>query len=227
MSVSTHRTEDGHGNEEPRRSLRPRADPVVARPGGARVDRPQNPRRGASLPRPDQTAGRTRPGSAPSGTTARSTSSAAPGRARAGTSPRTPNCAVSMALPGIDLVFEGVAARVTDDETLQRLAKRYAEGGWPARSRTAPSPTTTAHRAPARRRGTSTRSRRPRSSASCRTSRAGPRGGGSREACAPRGTRDEPARVLAVGLSALVLAESEAEDRMTSPPTDDGRSHRC
>jgi hypothetical protein len=33
------------------------------------------------------------------------------------------NCAISMALKGIDLVFEGVAKRVTDDETLQRIAK--------------------------------------------------------------------------------------------------------
>ncbi len=41
-------------------------------------------------------------------------------------------CAVSMALPGMDLVFEGVAERVTDEATLQRLAKRYADGGWPA-----------------------------------------------------------------------------------------------
>ena len=39
---------------------------------------------------------------------------------------------MAMSLPGLDLVFEGVAERVTDDETLHRLAKRYAEGGWPA-----------------------------------------------------------------------------------------------
>jgi hypothetical protein len=44
-----------------------------------------------------------------------------------------PTCAVAFSLPGIDLVVEGTAARVTDDETLQRLAKRYADGGWPAR----------------------------------------------------------------------------------------------
>jgi nitroimidazol reductase NimA-like FMN-containing flavoprotein (pyridoxamine 5'-phosphate oxidase superfamily) len=45
---------------------------------------------------------------------------------------QNPNCSMAMSLPGIDLVFEGEAERVTDDETLQRLAKRYAEGGWPA-----------------------------------------------------------------------------------------------
>jgi len=42
-------------------------------------------------------------------------------------------CAVSMSLPEMDLVVEGRAARVTDDLTLQRLAGRYAESGWPAR----------------------------------------------------------------------------------------------
>ena len=40
------------------------------------------------------------------------------------------NCVVSMSLTGIDLVIEGVAERVTDDETLHRLAKRYADQGW-------------------------------------------------------------------------------------------------
>ena len=44
-----------------------------------------------------------------------------------------PSCSVAFSLTGIDLVVEGVAERVTDDETLQRLAKRYGEGGWPAR----------------------------------------------------------------------------------------------
>ncbi len=42
-------------------------------------------------------------------------------------------CAVSMSLPEMDLVVEGRAARVTDNETLQRLAGRYAQSGWPAR----------------------------------------------------------------------------------------------
>jgi hypothetical protein len=42
------------------------------------------------------------------------------------------NCVISMSLTGIDLVIEGRAERVADDETLQRLAKRYAAGGWPA-----------------------------------------------------------------------------------------------
>ncbi len=38
-----------------------------------------------------------------------------------------------MSLPGIDLVIEGKAVRVTDDETLRRVAQRYADQGWPAR----------------------------------------------------------------------------------------------
>ena len=42
------------------------------------------------------------------------------------------NCAVSMSLTGIDLVIEGTAARVRDERTLERLAKRYADQGWPA-----------------------------------------------------------------------------------------------
>jgi len=42
------------------------------------------------------------------------------------------SCAVSMSMTGIDLVVEGVAERVTDDETLHRIAKRYADQGWPA-----------------------------------------------------------------------------------------------
>ena len=42
------------------------------------------------------------------------------------------SCAISMSLTGIDLVIEGEAERVTDDPTLQRLAKRYADQGWPA-----------------------------------------------------------------------------------------------
>jgi len=39
-------------------------------------------------------------------------------------------CSIAMALNGIDLVIEGVAERVTDDETLQRVAQRYADQGW-------------------------------------------------------------------------------------------------
>jgi hypothetical protein len=45
---------------------------------------------------------------------------------------QNPNCVISMSLTGIDLVVEGTAAKVTDDKTLRRLAKRYGDQGWPA-----------------------------------------------------------------------------------------------
>jgi hypothetical protein len=43
-----------------------------------------------------------------------------------------PGCTISVKLEGIDLVLEGEAARVTDGATLERVAGRYREGGWPA-----------------------------------------------------------------------------------------------
>ena len=45
---------------------------------------------------------------------------------------QNPNCVVAWSLDGIDLEIEGKAERVTDDATLQDVAKVYAEGGWPA-----------------------------------------------------------------------------------------------
>ena len=45
---------------------------------------------------------------------------------------RNPRCTISTVLTGIDLVFEGMADRVTDRPTLERLAARFREGGWPA-----------------------------------------------------------------------------------------------
>lgn len=44
-----------------------------------------------------------------------------------------PHCAISMSLKGIDLTIEGRAERVTDKPTLERMAKRYGDTGWPAR----------------------------------------------------------------------------------------------
>jgi Pyridoxamine 5'-phosphate oxidase len=43
-----------------------------------------------------------------------------------------PACTISCRLPGIDVVLEGRAERVTDPDTLERLAGVYREGGWPA-----------------------------------------------------------------------------------------------
>jgi hypothetical protein len=42
------------------------------------------------------------------------------------------DCVISVKLPDLDLVVEGVAAKVTDEPTLQRLAERYSAQGWPA-----------------------------------------------------------------------------------------------
>ena len=43
-----------------------------------------------------------------------------------------PACTISVRLPGIDLVFEGEATRVTDRPTLDAVVARYQAGGWPA-----------------------------------------------------------------------------------------------
>ncbi|HEY3002767.1 MAG TPA: pyridoxamine 5'-phosphate oxidase family protein [Kribbellaceae bacterium] len=43
-----------------------------------------------------------------------------------------PACTISVRLPGIDLVLDGTAARVTDPETLEQVAAGYRESGWPA-----------------------------------------------------------------------------------------------
>jgi Pyridoxamine 5'-phosphate oxidase len=42
-----------------------------------------------------------------------------------------PACTVSASLPGMDLVFEGDARRVTDAPTLEALAALYRDVGWP------------------------------------------------------------------------------------------------
>ena len=47
-----------------------------------------------------------------------------------------PECVLSVALTGLDLVVEGRAERVTDAATLQRLAQCYADQGWPAQATT-------------------------------------------------------------------------------------------
>jgi hypothetical protein len=43
-----------------------------------------------------------------------------------------PACTLSVSLPGIDLVLEGEAARERNPATLERVAARYREIGWPA-----------------------------------------------------------------------------------------------
>ena len=98
-------------------------------------------------------------------------------RARRATSPRNPACTLSCRLPGIDVVLEGRAERVTDAGTLERLAAVYREGGWPAEvdgdAFTAPYSAPSADR----RRGTCTASPSTPRSASRPQSRTGRRAG--------------------------------------------------
>jgi hypothetical protein len=55
-----------------------------------------------------------------------------PGARKARNLAANPRGTISVSLQGIDLVLEGTATRVTDAPTLERLAARYREGGWPA-----------------------------------------------------------------------------------------------
>lgn len=43
-----------------------------------------------------------------------------------------PACTFSVRLEGIDIVAEGEAARVTDQDTLKKVSAIYREAGWPA-----------------------------------------------------------------------------------------------
>ncbi len=43
-----------------------------------------------------------------------------------------PHCIISRASRGFDLVFEGEASEISDVEKLERIARAYADQGWPA-----------------------------------------------------------------------------------------------
>jgi pyridoxamine 5'-phosphate oxidase-like protein len=45
---------------------------------------------------------------------------------------RDPRCSVAVSTAGADIVVEGDAARVTEPDALARLAKAWADQGWPA-----------------------------------------------------------------------------------------------
>ena len=45
---------------------------------------------------------------------------------------RDPRCSIALSILGADVVVEGDAARVTDPKVLGRLAKAWADQGWPA-----------------------------------------------------------------------------------------------
>ena len=55
-----------------------------------------------------------------------------PGTRKSRNLAKNPNCVISAALNGLDLVVEGSARIVTEEPTLRRLAERYAAQGWPA-----------------------------------------------------------------------------------------------
>lgn len=55
-----------------------------------------------------------------------------PGRAKARNVAAQPACVLSMRLPGLDLVLEGEAHRVTEAATIDRIVAAYRDGGWPA-----------------------------------------------------------------------------------------------
>jgi hypothetical protein len=55
-----------------------------------------------------------------------------PGTRKARNLEANPICTISVRLEGIDLVIEGEATRVTEATTLEQVAGRYREGGWPA-----------------------------------------------------------------------------------------------
>ena len=45
---------------------------------------------------------------------------------------RDPRCSIAISLAGADVVVEGDAARVTDPTAVARIAKAWADQGWPA-----------------------------------------------------------------------------------------------
>jgi hypothetical protein len=45
---------------------------------------------------------------------------------------RDPRCSVAVSIRDADVVIEGHAARVTDRDLVARVAKAWADGGWPA-----------------------------------------------------------------------------------------------
>jgi hypothetical protein len=55
-----------------------------------------------------------------------------PGTRKARNLAANPACTISVKLAGLDLTLDGVAAKVTDPATLERVAGIYREIGWPA-----------------------------------------------------------------------------------------------
>jgi hypothetical protein len=56
-----------------------------------------------------------------------------PGTRKSRNIARDPRCVISVATHPFDLVVEGTAERLTDDDELQTVADAFGAGGWPAR----------------------------------------------------------------------------------------------
>jgi hypothetical protein len=54
-----------------------------------------------------------------------------PGTTKARNLARDPRCSFAISLPDLDLVLDGTASRVTDGQTLDRVARSFAARGWP------------------------------------------------------------------------------------------------
>lgn len=54
-----------------------------------------------------------------------------PGARKSRNLAENPACTLSARLATIDVIFEGEAIRITDGPTLERVAERCREGGWP------------------------------------------------------------------------------------------------
>lgn len=61
---------------------------------------------------------------------------------------RDPRCSVATSVHDADIVFEGEAALVTDSETVARIAKAWADQGWPAEPHDSGSGITAPYNAP-------------------------------------------------------------------------------
>jgi len=55
-----------------------------------------------------------------------------PGTRKAKNLAASPACVISVGLKGIDLVLEGEAAMVDDEELMNTVIAKYRDGGWPA-----------------------------------------------------------------------------------------------
>ena len=55
-----------------------------------------------------------------------------PGTRKSRNIANNPACTLTARLPGFDIVFNGVARRVTSAKELERVAATYNESGWPA-----------------------------------------------------------------------------------------------